>query len=62
MSEALAMGGYGAYVWSSVGLTLIVLILCAVLARRRHRSVLYDIRAQMCARIGTQKSAMETKE
>ena len=66
MSEALAMGGYGAYVWSSVGLTLIVLILCAVLARRRHRSVLHDIRAQIGAqidaRIDAQKRAMETKE
>lgn len=66
MSETLAMGGYGAYVWSSVSLTLIVLILCAVLARRRHRSVLHDIRAQIGARIGTQigaqKRAMEMKE
>jgi heme exporter protein CcmD len=54
MSETLAMGGYGAYVWSSVGLTVIVLVLCAVLARRRHRSILHDIRVQ--------SHAMEVKE
>ncbi len=58
MSETLAMGGYGAYVWSSVALTVIVLVLCAVLARRRHRKVLQDIRAQ----IGAQKRALEAKE
>jgi heme exporter protein D len=58
MSETLAMGGYGAYVWSSVGLTVIVLVLCAVLARRRHRSVLHEIRAQM----GAHNRAMETRE
>lgn len=58
MSETLAMGGYGAYVWSSVGLTVIVLVLCAVLARRRHRSVLQEIRAQ----IGAQIRATEAKE
>ena len=41
--EALAMGKYGPYVWSSFGLTLIVLVACVVQARRRHRAVLRDI-------------------
>lgn len=36
MSEFLAMGGYGGYVWSSFGLTLIILILNVTGARRRH--------------------------
>jgi heme exporter protein D len=49
MSDTLAMGGYGAYVWSSVGLAVIVLILCAVLALRRHRRVLRDIGMQLRA-------------
>ncbi len=62
MSETLAMGGYGAYVWSSVGLTVIVVVMCAVLARRRHRSVLNDIRAQISAQVRAQIHAMETKE
>ncbi len=30
MMEVLAMGGYGAYVWSSFGLTLIVVVICVV--------------------------------
>ncbi len=30
MSEMLAMGNYGAYVWSSFGLTLIVLVVCVI--------------------------------
>lgn len=52
MSDTLAMGGYGAYVWSSVGLTLIVLVLCVIQARRRYRSVLEQIRAQVNAQTG----------
>lgn len=41
--EALAMGKYGAYVWTSFALALIVVIACAVQARRRHRAVIRDI-------------------
>ncbi|MDZ7643585.1 MAG: heme exporter protein CcmD [Woeseiaceae bacterium] len=37
--EMLAMGQYGWYVWSSFGLTFIVVIICVVQARRRHSSV-----------------------
>lgn len=47
MSEALAMGGYGAYVWSSVGLTAIVLVICGALARRRQYRILNEIRNQL---------------
>ena len=49
MSEILAMGGYGAYVWSSFGLTLIVLIICVVQGRRRHASVLHDVKTRIRA-------------
>lgn len=45
--EALTMGDYGPYVWSCFGLTLFVLIICAVQARARHRSVIRDIRARL---------------
>ena len=41
--EALVMGKYGAYVWTSFGLALIVVIACVVQARRRHRAVIRDI-------------------
>ncbi len=43
------MGGYGAYVWSSFGLTLIVLIVCVVQARRRHQTVLQQIKTRLRA-------------
>jgi heme exporter protein D len=34
MSEFLAMGGYAAYVWPSYGLTLVIIVLNIVWARR----------------------------
>ena len=40
MSEFLAMNGDGAYVWSAYGITLVVLILNAWLARGKRRSAL----------------------
>ena len=49
MSEILAMGDYGAYVWSSFGLTLIVLVICIVQGRRRHKVVFEDIRTRIRA-------------
>lgn len=49
MTEMLAMGGYGAYVWSSFGLTLIVLIICVVQGRRRHARVLHDVKTRILA-------------
>ena len=49
MSEMLAMGNYGAYVWSSFGLTLMVLIICVVQGRRRHAWVLHDVRTRIRA-------------
>ena len=36
MNEALSMGGYGAYVWTSFGLTAIVMITCVMQARFRQ--------------------------
>ena len=41
--DTFAMGGYGAYVWSSVGLMFIVVIICAIQARARHRRTLQEI-------------------
>lgn len=49
MSEMLAMGNYGAYVWSSFALTLVVLIICVVHGRRRHTRVLHDVRTTIRA-------------
>lgn len=41
--DVLTMGKYGAYVWTSFGLTLAVVVTCILQARRRHRAVLRDI-------------------
>jgi len=49
VNDALAMGGYGAYVWSSFGLTLIVLLICVLQGRRRHKLVFNDIRTRIRA-------------
>ncbi len=49
MTEVLAMGGYGAYVWSSFGLTLIVVIICVVQVKRRHQQVFSDIKTRLRA-------------
>ncbi len=49
MSEMLAMGNYGAYVWSSFGLTLIVLLVCFVQSKQRHSKVLKDVKIRIRA-------------
>ena len=54
MMEALAMGGYGSYVWSSFGLTLIVVVICVVQVKRRHQQVFNDIKTRL--------RAMETEQ
>ena len=38
--EWLAMGGYAAYVWPSIGLAIGTLLLNMVMARRRHAQAL----------------------
>lgn len=47
--ELLLMGKYGAYVWSSFAITAIVLIICVLQGRRRHRNVVNDLRARIRA-------------
>ena len=47
--EALGMGGYGAYVWSCYGLTLIVLVLSNWQARARNKRVYRDIEVRIKA-------------
>jgi len=49
MMEMLAMGKYGAFVWSSFGLMFIVMITCVVQARARHRRVWRDIEIRLKA-------------
>ena len=43
ITEFFAMGGYAPYVWGAYGLTLILLVINIVAARRRLRSTLADL-------------------
>jgi len=47
--EIFMMGKYTAHVWSSFGITAVVLIICMVQARRRHRNVLSDLKVRIKA-------------
>ncbi|MDX1500278.1 MAG: heme exporter protein CcmD [Woeseiaceae bacterium] len=49
MMENLAMGDYGAYVWSCFALTAIVVVLVEWRARLRHRRVYRDIEVRIKA-------------
>ncbi len=40
MNEFFAMGGYGAYVWSTYGISAIVLVGNVLLSRRAERALL----------------------
>lgn len=44
MTEFLAMGGYGNYVWSAYGLTLLVLAVNVFAARMRNQNARKEIR------------------
>jgi len=40
MAEFFAMGGYGFYVWSSFGMTALVLVVEVVSLRQRHKALI----------------------
>ena len=44
MSQFLAMGGYAPFVWTAYGITLVVMVLNAWAARRRHAQALNRVR------------------
>ena len=45
-SEFWAMGGYGVYVWGSMGVTALLLALEVMQARWAHRAVLHQLKAE----------------
>ena len=47
--DALAMGNYGAYVWSCFALTLIVVLFSEWRSRTRHKQVYRDIEVRIKA-------------
>ena len=52
--EGLAMGNYGAYVWSCFGLTFVVLLINEWRIRARQASVYRDIEVRIKALEGTE--------
>ncbi len=59
MAEFFAMGGYGFYVWSSFGLTAIVLFGNLWFAHRRHLAVQAQIRRQLAADTDAPKASFK---
>ena len=47
--DGLAMGGYGAYVWSCYTLTLVIVVFSVWRARLRQRRVYRDIEVRLKA-------------
>lgn len=50
--DMLSMGGYGGYVWTSYALTVIVVLVCFLQSRRRHRSIREELKARLAATAG----------
>jgi heme exporter protein D len=51
MNDFLAMGGYGAYVWSSYAVFFVVLAIEALAPRAQRRRVLADLRGRLKRRV-----------
>lgn len=49
MMDVLAMGGYGPYIWTCFGLTLAVMVITVVQARRHHSNVYREIEQRLKA-------------
>jgi len=47
--DIFMMGKYSAHVWSSFGITAIVIAVCVLQARRLQHNVLQDIRTRLRA-------------
>ena len=54
MMTALAMGKYGAYVWTCFGLTLFVFVIIEWRTRARHKRIYKDVAMRLRASEETQ--------
>ncbi|HVC29074.1 MAG TPA: heme exporter protein CcmD [Gammaproteobacteria bacterium] len=45
--EFITMGGYAAYVWSSYGIALVIMLANAILPGRQQRRILKELRSRM---------------
>lgn len=50
--DMLSMGGYGGYVWTSYGLTFIVVLICFLQSRHRHRRIRNELANRFAAMEG----------
>ena len=53
IAEFFAMGGYATYVWSSFGITLVVLVANVIATRQQRRRVEKEIAAIVTERKGS---------
>ena len=47
MKEFFAMGGYGFYVWASMGFALFLMLLEPIYLRIQHKSIVKNIKRQI---------------
>ena len=47
--DGLAMGNYGAYVWTCFGLAALIVVINEWMARSRHRKVYRDVEVRIRA-------------
>jgi heme exporter protein D len=47
IAEFFSMGGYGAYIWSSFGITLILIVGEIIVTRQQHRTILQRLSRMM---------------
>jgi heme exporter protein CcmD len=47
LMEIFMMGKYSVHIWSSFGITAVVIVICVLQARWRQQSVLHDIRTRI---------------
>lgn len=61
ISDFLAMGGYGFYVWISYGVTALALVLLIILSKQKHKKIIQNIN-QRYIRENKRKEAAKQQE
>ncbi|PWQ94995.1 heme exporter protein CcmD [Leucothrix arctica] len=62
MSEFFAMGGYGFYVWCSMGAVAVLMILEPVLLSIKHRQLIKNIKRQNRRQASRENTASQTEK
>jgi len=52
MADFFSMGGYGFYIWSSFGMTALVLVIEALSVKRHHKTVLRRLNRMTRVKVG----------